>query len=151
MNSFTMERALGVILLLLSIQLLGSQVYVWTDENGKKHFSDTPPPENIEAKQETFEVQNVDDGYPHSDPDSYKHIEESWADKKKREKAEKAELDRRKKEYMRGPCQNAQKRLSLLQGRVAFFDDDGKEVRVSETQRKQEVAELTADIKKYCN
>ena len=139
-----------LLVLLISAPLFASQVYVWTDENGKKHFSDTPPMEQSEVKQETYEVQNVDEGYPHNDPDSYRHIQESWADKKKREKLEQAEYERRKQEYMRGPCQEAQQRLSLLQGPVAFFDDDGKEIRVSEAQRKQEVADLTADIRKYC-
>jgi hypothetical protein len=137
-------------LLFVVTSLEASQVYVWTDENGKKHFSDTPPAEQTEVKQETYQVQNVDGGYPHTDPDSYKHIQESWADKKKREKLEQAEYERRKQEYMRGPCQEAQQRLSLLQGPVAFFDDDGKEIRVSEAQRRQEVTDLTADIRKYC-
>jgi len=143
-------KHLLVIPLLVAIEIHASQVYVWTDENGKKHFSDTPPAEETEVKQETYEVQNVDGGYPHTDPDSYKHIQESWADRKKREKLEQAEYERRKHEHMRGPCQEAQQRLSLLQGPVAFFDDEGKEIRVSEAQRKQEVADLTADIRKYC-
>lgn len=143
------------ILLLTGVLLIpalnASQVYVWTDEHGKKHYSDTPPPEDIETSQETFNVQNIDDGYPHTDPDSYKHIQESWAEKKKREQREKAELDRKRKAHMTGPCNKAKNRLSLLQGPVAFYDDDGKEIRVSEKQRKQEVAELTADIKKFCD
>ncbi len=145
-----MKKVSVLLVLLLSAPLFASQVYVWTDENGKKHFSDTPPAESVEVRQETFEVENVDTGYPHTDPDSYKHIQESWAEKKKREKAEKAEFERRREEYMKGPCTQARKDLSKLQGRVAFYDDDGNEIRVSETDRQKKVAELNADINKYC-
>ncbi|MBO6556390.1 MAG: DUF4124 domain-containing protein [Pseudomonadales bacterium] len=146
-----MKKVFVSLVLLLSAPLFASQVYIWTDEHGKKHFSDTPPAESVEVRQETFELENVDAGYPHTDADSYKHIQESWADKKKREKAEKAELEKRRAEYMKGPCMQARKDLSKLQGRVAFYDDDGNEIRVSETDRQQKVAELNADINRYCN
>lgn len=132
------------------MSIAASQVYVWTDENGKEHFSDTPPTDDVEARQETFDVHNVDGGYPHTDPDSYKHIQESWADRKKREKQEKAEMDRKRQEHMRAPCQKAREQLSILKGRVAYYDDDGNEIHVSEAQRKQEVEELAADIARYC-
>ena len=41
---------LSIILILFS-QFLFSQVYIWTDENGVKHCSSTPPPEGDNAKQ----------------------------------------------------------------------------------------------------
>ncbi|MCB1957592.1 MAG: glutaredoxin family protein [Rhodocyclaceae bacterium] len=31
-----------------------AQTYVWTDENGQKHYSDQPPPAQVQARQKTF-------------------------------------------------------------------------------------------------
>ena len=44
-------KSLGIFLAILFTCLLASylnagQIYVWTDEDGIKHFSDNPPPEN---------------------------------------------------------------------------------------------------------
>jgi len=41
-----------VLLLLISNPLAAQQYYRWVDENGTMHFSENPPPSNVEATQE---------------------------------------------------------------------------------------------------
>ena len=51
---------------------------------------------------------------------------------------------------MQGACSDARTRLSALQGPVAFFDDDGNPVAVTEKERQREEDELKSAIQKHC-
>jgi hypothetical protein len=42
-------RITGFLFLLFCASVLHAQMYKWVDENGKTHFSDTPPPEGAET------------------------------------------------------------------------------------------------------
>lgn len=43
-------RLLLLVLLAAGVPATASQVYSWTDANGVKHFSDSPPPANVNAQ-----------------------------------------------------------------------------------------------------
>ncbi len=42
-------RLLLLVLLAAGVPALAAQVYSWTDANGTRHFSDSPPPPNVNA------------------------------------------------------------------------------------------------------
>jgi len=46
-------RHLFLTALLISGSAL-AQTYVWTDENGRKHYSDLPPPPSVQSQQRSF-------------------------------------------------------------------------------------------------
>ncbi len=130
---------------------LAAEVYVWTDGDGKKHFTDKPPPGTIKTEQKKFEIDNIDEGYPYTDPNQYQYLSETTAEKRQREKTEAAVADRRLQETMVPTCKKAKARLTALEGRVAFFDDDGNEIRISETEKQRQAAELREDISSFCS
>ena len=46
-----MKRALLAVTALLAAQLAAAQQYRWTDENGRVHYTDTPPPASAKEVQ----------------------------------------------------------------------------------------------------
>ncbi len=55
--------------LFLTALLIGSsafaQTYVWTDENGRKHYSDQPPPVQIPSEQKRFSANGDTQAVPY--------------------------------------------------------------------------------------
>lgn len=138
--------------LLISSLAQSAEVYVWTDENGKKHFGDRPPPKAAsDVEKEQFELENVDKGYPITDPKLYESEAESYLARKQRERQEQAALRRQQRAAMKKPCREARQRLEMIQGRVNFHDDDGNPVYVTEQERRDEAEQLAADIRHYCH
>ena len=144
-------RFIALVAILTAGNLAASEVYVWTDENGKKHFGDRPPEQNVEVQQQTYELENVDGGYPSTSPNLYMDSTESYADKKRRERLERQEAGQAKKQYMASACQDAKLRLSTIRGPVNFYDDNGNVMKVTEADRRREEIELRAAIVKHCD
>lgn len=140
-----------VLLLLLVLPVMASaEVYQWVDENGKKHFSDTPPPDKSRARDisDTLKSANIDESRserqklqkifakPTAEEDQYKKQKQA-ADQKKQKK---------KQEY----CSYLKDRLRRISRRVVFVDKDGKDVKVSEAERKERVKKLEKMIRQRC-
>jgi hypothetical protein len=49
------SRLLLLVLMTVGLSAMAGQVYSWTDANGVKHFSDSPPPANV-AKAQKIQV-----------------------------------------------------------------------------------------------
>lgn len=149
-----MKQLFVCLFMLLTAQTAGAQVYTWTDENGKKHFSDKPPVQGnenqIDVAEEHFELQNVDDGYPITDPNLHMDQQESYLDRKLREREEKKAAAKVKKEVMANLCQKAKARYATIQNPVNFIDDNGRPIRVTEAERRAEEAQLKAQIDEHC-
>lgn len=45
-----MKRLLSLVLLLSALPVLAGEMYSWTDANGVKHFTDSPPPASVKAQ-----------------------------------------------------------------------------------------------------
>ena len=140
----------ALILLLCIASTATAEVYQWVDEHGNKHFSDTPPPDKTQAKEisETLKPANIDESRgerkklqklfakPTQEEDYYKKQKQA-ADQKKQQK---------KQEY----CSYLKNRLRKISRRVVFVDKQGKDVKVSEAERKQRVKNLEKMIKQRC-
>lgn len=46
--------------LIVSPAVLAQSTYVWTDESGRKHYSDQPPPPTVNAQQKSFNPGGAD-------------------------------------------------------------------------------------------
>ena len=127
-----------------------AEVYVWTDEKGKKHFSDKPPElmpgSELEIKRKAYELQNLDKGFPHTDPGAGL-IDSATS---KRERDEKREAAARQSAQTASLCSKARSSLKIISGPVILFDDKGHEVKMTEMQRRQTEQQLRAAIKKHC-
>jgi len=136
---------------LIGLWLLGSTVlaatYQWRDENGQLHFSDKPPA-NQQATDisEQLKNTNIDEGYqkvlPELERIQRRLSAEAAVQKDQSKDNSSSEIDQ--------ACQQARRELRVLQGRVAFFDESGNQVKVTESERQRMASELQSDIEEYC-
>jgi hypothetical protein len=145
-------RLLLLVLLAASLPALAStQVYSWTDANGVKHFSDSPPPANVNAQKlkvrgsVTSEAQPAD-AAPAADaekpnsppPASVQPIARSLADSP----------ENRDKQ-----CQTAKKNLDILNGSYPVSAPpaaDGTARVMDDAARKQATDRAAEQVKFYC-
>jgi len=126
-----------------------SEIYRWVDEQGKVHFGDKAHT-NKQAQDITRDTQlkNLDH--------SAQRTEQSLQQIDLRQQVQSAESQQRQSqtnpnaEKRVQACREAKQRLRILQGRVYFVDENGKEVSVSERERQQRADALGRDIKRYC-
>lgn len=145
----TYLRQLWIILILLiaaSMQAYPAEVYIWVDEHGKKHYSDQPPDEQqqptLDVQTRAFELKNIDEGYPAgivADPTRGER------------KAKQVQAQKAARANLQEQCAKAHADLAMLSGRVAFNDDAGNEVRVTEAQRRAMQEKLSAVITERCH
>ena len=147
-------RLLLLVLLAASLPALAStQVYSWTDANGVKHFSDSPPPASVNAQKLkvrgslTSEEQKppasaeptTEPANPNGPPPAtVQPIARSLADSP----------ENREKQ-----CQTAKKNLDILQGSYPVSGPpsaDGKAQVLDEASRKQATDRAGEQVKFYC-
>lgn len=142
-----MIRSYGMLFICLCLWLpsvQATEVFVWIDAQGKKHFSDQPTDEALDSGvmvSEEIRLQNVDQGYPAGilgDPDR--------GERQAKVVKEKARLAATQEER----CAEARSALSDISGRVTFSDDDGNVVKVTEAERRKMASDLGATIQKHC-
>lgn len=121
-----------------------AEVYVWVDENGKKHYSDQPPPDRqggqTEVEIKEYEIENIDTGYPAGIV-----VDPTRKARKQKEIAQRKEAAAR----LQAQCQEAREDLSAISGRVVFHDN-GTVVSVTEAERRAMQQELEATISRHC-
>jgi len=126
-----------------------AEVYRWVDEQVKVHFGDKAHA-NKQAQDITQDTKqkNLDH--------SAQRTEQSLQQIDLRQQVQSAESQQRQSqtnpnaEKRAQACREAKQRLRILQGRVYFVDENGKEVSVSERERQQRADALGRDIKRYC-
>jgi len=126
-----------------------SEVYQWKDENGQVHFGDRPPTgqhsDNISSQLDHINI-STDLSSPEL---MLKHAEQKEA--KQNEKRQKLIDQQKKMPSLSEVCINARNYLSKIEGRVVFTDEQGKEMKVSEQERKNEVIKLKKIIRQKCH
>lgn len=145
-----MRLTLTFVFILLCVPLAQAEMYRWVDANGKVHFSDKQPAgTNAEDISDSVKHTNTDIGGRSAKQQLQKYERNKAAKQteKKQSEAYASAAEKQRNEQ----CQAARKHLKILQGRVIFYDDDHKEVKVSEAERVQKAQELEAQIKKYCS
>ncbi|SEA14410.1 DUF4124 domain-containing protein [Microbulbifer marinus] len=134
------------VLLLASATALAADLYRWVDEDGKVHFGDRPP---MEAKAENIEgelrpINSADAPPPQQTASRQQHNPEQEYEQRQRQR------ELRQQQRLTRACNAARRQLRLLQGRVAFVDDSGKEVKMSERERQQRAEQLQREIQRVC-
>jgi len=139
----------GLLLLALAVPA-GAEIYTWTDAAGRVHFGDKPKDKAVQAQ-----AVEVRDYKPGSDAGTRDIIERrerlmnADADKSRRvdgDAARQAALKARDGKR----CAEARDHLRKISGRVAFHDDDGRPVHVSEQARAARQRELDDWIRGHC-
>lgn len=147
-------RCYKVLWLLLFIAFpLQAAVYQWTDENGRVHFSDRPTHES--ATEKTIRT-SPGGSSQSSSPVDWKQKRQRMLDVYEQERAEKREAKAKRKEERKErkrQCREARVRYENYRtaGAIYDLDDEGERTFLDKQQRKQYLAELKADVERYCD
>lgn len=135
-------------LILISIHT-NAEVYRWTDNNGKVHYTDKKPKESAENITNKVKKQNIDSGTEERRKVGEILRKENDADRQfyqqQKARAEQQQYEKDKR------CQKAKKYLSNISGRVQFLDDDGKPMQVTEQERQEHAEKFKAIVEQECN
>jgi hypothetical protein len=136
-------KRFGLMLALLAISVSASaaEMYSWTDANGVKHFSDSPPPPNV-AKAKKLKVQGgvtttaADDEHKPADKDAGPAL---------------AAAAGYSPEDIKRNCEVARKNLGVIEAQKLALDADGNPVDAEAArQRQTQIDKSNQQIKLFC-
>jgi hypothetical protein len=122
-----------------------AEVYRWTDANGKVHFGDKKPKVAAEDITDKVKQTNVDTSTSEHQKLETLFRKENQADREYKQQQAQPDLQ------LLHRCIEAKKYLDTINGRVQFIDATGKEVKVTEEERKQKVIAMQKEIKENCS
>lgn len=137
-------KALLLLCFLVIATSAPAEVYRWTDATGKIHYGDKKPKAESENITEQVKKTNIDTSAAEHKKFEALFRKENEADReyqRQKNQPNPALLER---------CEEAKDYLKKLNGRVYFLDDEGKEVRVTEEERKKYAQQLEQTIGNNC-
>lgn len=145
------SRMLLLVLLVTSVPAVCGQVYSWTDANGVKHFSDSPPPPNVTNAQKIKVHGGVTSGEAPAAPAPAATPADTTPAATPTQASNKPMVD--SPENRAKQCQMAKQNLALLQSNYqvsAPVGADGKTQVLDDAGRKAAVARATDQVTFYC-
>jgi hypothetical protein len=148
-----MIRTLAFVLLGLAVCAAHGQVYKWVDEQGRTHYSETPPPDKKGA------AKKIDTG-PSAAPaavpkDDWKQ-KEMDAKRRNLERQQAEDAAGRKQAYeenaRRNRCLAAQRDLRILEMEAPIYhiNEKGERVYLEDRNRPAEMARARAEVDSHC-
>lgn len=127
-----------------------AQVYKWTDADGTTHYTQTPPPKDIEA----IKIKSP----PPVDTESANEelrLKKKRLDKTREQRlkhAEKREKEEQEKKLADQNCQRARARLATYQKpRVNLVDEAGNYTKITEEERLSELTKSKDLVDEHCD
>ena len=135
-----------------------AEIYKWTDENGKVHYSDKPFDENsekIKLKREPTKAERLEAQQRASALIRRQNKVHSINERKSREQQISAQEEEKERQQREQACAEANRLIIVYSGRGAVYttDNNGKRTYKGYTdeQKNQKIAELQRSIKENCN
>ena len=126
-----------------------SEVYQWKDENGQTHFGDRAPTDK-HSDNISKQLDHINISTDLSSPElMLNQAEQNEA--RQNEKRQKLIKQQKNLPSLSEVCMNAKRYLSTIEGRVVFTDEHGKEMKVSEQERKNKVLKMKEIIRQKCH
>lgn len=143
-----MTRLIVVLVLsTLSGLTMAGGMYQWTDEQGRTHFSDTPPPDVEAEHRELRSPANIGDREGRAAQDRTLRMLRGDRDREDPQAERSRQMEQRQREQ---ECREARNKVSRLQGRVQYLDDEGNRIEVSRERVKRDREELQTWIRRNC-
>ncbi len=127
------------------------EIYQWKDADGKIHYSDKPPEDETASQNISSQLRPLNSDSSTSETDKLKQVFAGETPEEKNYRLRQQAEQQQQKSSRQQACQQAKNQLSVLRGRVAFIDKDGKELIVTEEERQQRADKLAREIDKYCS
>lgn len=146
-----MKKTLCYLTLLLCHWLLAdnasAEVYKWTDKDGKVHYGDKKTTKAAEDITASVSKPNID-----TSSEEHQKLEAIFRKENAADRAYKAEQAMPKPAQVDHArrCEEAKKRLRVLEGRVEFIDENGKPIRTTEQERERRAGEMRKIIAEHC-
>ena len=127
-----------------------AEVYKWVDEQGNVHFGDRPP-QKEKATNLSDSLKPLNLSTDLSNPGMIRNAEQARQDElnRTRNEQERKQQIANSKQYQEY-CKEAKRRLRNISGPVVFYDEQGKQVKVTEKEREKMEQELRIEIEKNC-
>jgi len=125
-----------------------AEIYQWTDAQGQTHFGDRPPHDR-QATDISEKLQNINLSKELSSPEMMLKHQQLKDKERQREHEEQQQLIDQDR-AVSNTCKEAKNALRKLKGRVVFLDERGREMNVSETERKRRAQEMEIAVGKHC-
>lgn len=148
------KRYILLITLLTGMGLLSNfamaKMYKWTDEDGNVHYTQQPPPGDVESTvvkpPPPVDTEKAQDELKQQQ-DKLENLEEE-----KQKQQEEAAKSGEKNALYEKNCRISQARLKSLQntGRVRAVDENGNITRLTTEEHNARIDEVKEKIKKYC-
>ena len=148
MNKILFKFSLSLVLTCCLSMNAWSEIYQWTDDKGQTHFSDRAP-SKTKSKEISKQVDQINLASDLSSPEMMLRHEQSkdaerqkhYQDWKKQQESSPTKDEK---------CKELTKLLEIIQGRVVFVDEQGKDMKISEKLRQQRSKQLEDGIRKHC-
>ncbi len=130
-----------------------AEIYQWTDEKGRKHFSQTPPPSGQYSQKEIKVSPPADQAAAKARLDKLRE-QRKKAQAEKQQQKEAAQRQASKAKQRQRNCDNARQHLQGLELRPRVLlrnPDDGSVTRLTEEERQQRIDQAKEQIKEYCD
>jgi hypothetical protein len=137
-------------MLILSTPSL-SEIYRWVDNQGKVHFSDKKPPSTEAAEDISGQLQPLNSDSSASETAKLQQVFQGETPEEQAYRQQQQAQQQQQEDLREQGCQKARQQLSILRGRVAFIDPDGKEVVITEEERARRADELDRQIRQHCS
>lgn len=140
------------LLLLLSVAATPAtaELYRWTDADGRVHYSDRKPAaeseEEVEAIDDQLTPVNIDESHKQRQA-----LNKVFAKEDKHVQRGEQQQQRKQQQARAQQCREARGYLRAISGPVAFLDEDGKDMKISERERQERQAEMERLIEQYCD
>lgn len=145
-------RIVCALLLILPFAVSTSaEIYRWTDAQGKTHFSEHPPEDQVKSEEVSSQLSPLNRD---SSSEETKKLQQLFKGPTPEEKAlQQQEKSKRQQQDQQKnlACNKAKKQLQTLKGPVYFTDNNGKEYSVSEEERQRRVSSLEQEIRRHCS
>ncbi|MDE2117052.1 MAG: DUF4124 domain-containing protein [Betaproteobacteria bacterium] len=145
-----MKRYLSACLFLLSFSAYGA-LTKWVDADGKVHYSDEPPPDNIKTKTLSIPHDSLS-GVPAAKTFVEREAEWKKAQKAKEEASQKATQQQEEAIAKRKACAGAKANLRALENSpvISTYNDKGEIVPMGDSTRQQNIEDARKQISIYC-
>jgi hypothetical protein len=137
------------VLALLAGDPAAAQAYKWVDENGRTHFSDTPPPDRKADKLTIKPLSPAGPSGAAGSGDWQSQLQESNL-RRAQQEAQQEAANRERKAAERN-CSIARGELSTLQrGRIFRYDENGERQYLDDKDRPAALAAAQERVERYC-
>jgi len=127
-----------------------AEIYRWTDEQGKTHFSEHPPEDQVPSEEISSQLSPLKRDSSKGETKKLQQLFKGATPEEQAHQQQEKTIQKQQDQKMAQACNKARQQLKTITGRVFFVDDNGKEVVVTEKERKQRAQRLEQEIRRRC-